>query len=490
MPSIHACRKCGREYSLSELNESKFCKSCGTFLSNTFYGSQTEQDSGYLPVIAKKQSNEPFWGLNSREHNHDLHEDRPKEETKILEDGQRKRIITYSDPSNIRKLVALPPYSSFTKFKLNLQARELKAIGAFDRLLSVDAIRTKLEPYPFQMRTALHILQDMNANAILADEVGLGKTIEAGLILKELVVRSLAKSILIIVPKSLTKQWQDEMLNKFGGRFVRTNDRSFIDFGMHDKIICSFGLLKTRIKDIERTHWELVIVDEAHTFRNIHSKGREKLALLPHDHLLLLTATPLCNKLNDLYSIVDLVDQGLLETENAFVSRYAADAKCRTVKPEMTRDLQHELSKVMCRTRRTDTDIPFSHRFVESRRIEAEDFEYRFIDEATNYLKDISQNRFKTIDQLEKENPSARISEAKSKAILIFQAITLQQSISSSPYAAIESLNKRYDKYPTERAAIDKLRKMAEQIKDPSKIQLLKNVIKEIDKEQAIIFCS
>jgi len=164
----------------------------------------------------------------------------------------------------------------------------------------------------------------------------------------------------------------------------------------------------------------LVIVDEAHKFRNIKSKRRTILANLPRKNLLLLTATPLCNKITDLYSLIDLIYPGRVGTESAFKSRYAADTKCRVVRQDRVDQLRNIVSEVMCRTRRVDTDIPFTNRIVESRRIEAENIEYEFIEKATQYLKDICDNKFKSIEQLKYENPASSKDHSESLGVLIF----------------------------------------------------------------------
>jgi len=397
--------------------------------------------------------------------------------------------ISYTDPHNMRKLAENGQYSSLEKFRLNLKAQEIKRIGFIDKLIAMDVLRTKIDAHPYQMKVALSVLQEMNVNAILADEVGLGKTIEAGIIMKELLIRGIVTSVLIIVPKSLMLQWKREMAEKFGENFVVANDKKeFVDFDADDRIICSSGLMVRRFKEIEKRNWDLVIVDEAHTYRNTKSKGRLHLTSVPRNYLLLLTATPLCNRLTDLYSLVDLIHPGLLETERSFISRYVADTKCRVARRSMVEELRQTIYNMMCRTRRVETDIPFTKRFVESRRIEANEAEREFIEKATKYLKDIGNNRFKTIEQLEQENPIRKITELQSKAILVLQAISMQQSLSSSPYATIESLRKRYDRYPSESAVISNLIELATKIQS-SKLELLKSVLTEIGKEQALIFC-
>jgi SNF2 family DNA or RNA helicase len=412
-----------------------------------------------------------------------------EEETVTGEKARHKYTCSFSDPHNIGALIQAKNYSTFPKFELNLEALTIKHAGKIDKLLSIDAVRTKLIPYNFQLQTALQVINEMNTNAILADEVGLGKTIEAGLIIKELLLREEINSILIVPPKSLLLQWKMEMAEKFGETFsIANNPSEHVDLDVDNRIICSHSLLSRKYDQLASRTWDLIVVDEAHAFRNTHSKGRVCLANLRKNHLLLLTATPLCNRLTDLYSIVDLIQPGLLDSERAFISRYAEDSKSRVVRPHEVNHLRENLRDVMCRTRREQTGIPFTKRFVESRTLEANQDEGEFIDKATEYLRDISKNHFKTIEALIAENPTRKISVSQSNAILVFQAITLQQSFSSSPYAAIQSLMKRQQRFPMEAEATSRLIKMASKVKS-AKMELLRNVLKEIPHEQAIIFC-
>ena len=396
---------------------------------------------------------------------------------------------SYSDPFNIKKLVSLNFCSSFQKFRLNLEALQIKNTGHIDKLIALDALQSKFVPYGFQMQTALQVINEMNANAILADEVGLGKTVEAGLIMKELVLRGEVNSILIVSPKSLLSQWKVEMDEKFGEVFSIANyPGERVDFKCGGRVICSHSLLVRKFEEFSGRVWDLVVVDEAHAFRNVHSKGRGCLGGLRKNHLLMLTATPLCNRLTDLYSIVDLIHPGVLDSERAFVSRFAEDAKSRVVREVEAPLLRRILRDMMCRTRREQTGIPFTKRVVESRTLEANPYEREFIDQATQYLQAVSQNKFKTIETLMAKNPNRKISGPQSHAILVFQAITLHQSFSSSPDAAIESLNGRKQRFPMEAAAADKLIEMAKKVKS-AKMDLLCNILREAPREQALIFC-
>lgn len=395
--------------------------------------------------------------------------------------------FSYCDQKNIQKLVQKNSYSRFLDFQLNLEARSFHQTAKIDKLISVDAIRVKLVPYDFQLRTALQVINEMNGNAILADEVGLGKTIEAGLIMKEMLLREEISSVLIVSPKSLLAQWKAEMAEKFGETFlVANNHRRAVKTS--NRIICSHNFLARKYEEFASRAWDLVVVDEAHAFRNPHSKGRVCIANLRKNHFLLLTATPLCNRLTDLFSIVDLIEPGLLDSERAFVSRFAKDARSRVVKPESADYLRRIVQDVMCRTRREQTGIPFTKRYVESRTLEADKTEREFIDQATQYLRNVSQNHFKTIEALIAENSARKMSVSQSNAILVFQAIALQQSFSSSPQASIQSLKRRQQRFPAEAHATGDLIEMAKQVQS-TKIKLLRQVLGEVPNEQALIFC-
>jgi SNF2 family DNA or RNA helicase len=413
-----------------------------------------------------------------------------RENTKTQDDHHLSRsshTFDFSDPYEIRKRIEQKSFSSFNDFKLQLQALSLKHSGRIDRLISVNAIKTQLIPYNFQSQTALRVINEMNTNAILADEVGLGKTIEAGLIMKELLLRGEINSILIVSPKSLLSQWKSEMAEKFGENFsVAKSSRS--NLKANNRVICSHNLMARKIDELASRIWDLVVVDEAHTFRNTHSKGRNCLANLRKNHLLLLTATPLCNRLTDLFSIVDLIQPGLFESERLFVYKFANDAKSRVVKADRVYELRQTIKDVMCRTTREQTGIPFTKRCIESRNLEPLESERMFNDRATEYLRNIYKNNFKTIETLMAENPSRKLSESQSNAILVFQAMALQQSFSSSPEASICSLKKRQQRFPSETQATEKLIEMAQHV-TTSKIKLLREVLQEIPNEQALIFC-
>jgi hypothetical protein len=159
-------------------------------------------------------------------------------------------------------------------FDIALQAARLATHAGFDRLISLPLVRD-IELLEHQIRTAKTVLRRFRGRAMLCDEVGLGKTIEAGLILSELMIRGLARSVLVLVPPSLIEQWQGEMRRKFSIELISHDDASFREHGPRawndfDRVIASIHTAKRephRAAILAR-RWDIVIVDEAHHLRN------------------------------------------------------------------------------------------------------------------------------------------------------------------------------------------------------------------------------
>lgn len=477
------CTTPEQQYSVSSNPNDNNCEKCRDIEGVESSDNKTENAADALPPAKKTRKHKTTDASSVRiTKSYEF-----EEETADGQKTRHKYTCSYSDPYNIQTLLETKRFSSFESFRLHLDAIKIRQSHQIDKLVSADVLQSKLVPYNFQMAIALKVINEMNGNAILADEVGLGKTIEAGLIMKELLLRGEIDSILIISPKSLLSQWQAEMAEKFGETFQIANGHR-LNFKTADRVICSHNLIARKFEELTSRNWDLIVVDEAHAFRNAHSKGRGCLASLRKNHFLLLTATPLCNRLTDLYSIVDLIQPGVFDSERVFTSRFAEDARSRVVKPEGAYTLRQTLREVMCRTRREQTGIPFTKRCVDSRTLEADETERQFFDKATEYLRGIYNNQFKTIETLMAENPNRKMSSSQSNAILVFQAIALQQSFSSSPEASIQSLKRRQQRFPSELQATNELIEMAQHVKS-SKIKLLKQVLHEIPNEQALIFC-
>ena len=204
---------------------------------------------------------------------------------------------------------------------LHYQARLLGLQSGFDRLLCLPLVRG-VRRYEYQETTALRVLREMRGRAILADEVGLGKTIEAGIVLKELIVRGLARKVLVLTPASLVTQWREELDVKFGLRFEIMDE--FEDWARHDLVISSIDTAKRDVHkdEIQRLSYDVVIVDEAHKLKNRATKNWRLVASIRKRYMLLLTATPVQNELEELFNLVTLLRPGQLSSYGGFRSRF------------------------------------------------------------------------------------------------------------------------------------------------------------------------
>lgn len=223
---------------------------------------------------------------------------------------------------------------SLEMYDLRLQAERLRVRGGFDRLICLDDI--EIDQYQHQLEAALHSLRDMGGHTLLADEVGLGKTIEAGIIMKELIERGLIHKILIIVPASLTWQWHEEMETKFLETFTVLEDIEQLPAPMDDRanaiqrgrwiISLSRARHATWEKSLLAHHYDLLIVDEAHKLRNHRTKAYDLVSQIRKRYVLMLTATPVHNHLMELYNLISILKPGHLGTRTAFSRNFIQSA--------------------------------------------------------------------------------------------------------------------------------------------------------------------
>jgi SNF2 family DNA or RNA helicase len=246
----------------------------------------------------------------------------------------------------------------------------------FDTFLSVPSLR--FTPFDYQLQAARAALRRMRGRAILADEVGLGKTIEAGLILAELRLRGLADRTLVIVPASLVTQWQEELERKFGMPTVpvgRDRDAPGGDRAWSvDRPVAVASLAAARRDPLKsalaRDPWDLIVVDEAHRVRSPRSASGKLIRELRSRHLLLLTATPVENRLRDLYEMISLVAPGLLGTAAQFRAAHGAGSAAPGAEPRNLAALRKLTAEVMIRHRRSEVSVLLPQRLAETLRVE------------------------------------------------------------------------------------------------------------------------
>ncbi|MCE4047070.1 MULTISPECIES: SNF2-related protein [Bacillaceae] len=253
------------------------------------------------------------------------------------------------------------PWSNWELFQLALEVEQHTIIPEFEGLQAPKHL-SDLTPLPHQLEVAKKVIEDMNGKAILADEVGLGKTIEAGLILKEYMIRGLVKKVLILVPASLVTQWSMELNSKF---FIpAVSQRKSYVWEQCDIVVSSIDTAKREPHRsiINNLDYDLVIIDEAHKLKNNKTKNYEFVQNLKKKFCLLLTATPIQNRVSEIFNLVSLLKPGHLGSETAFYEKYKKDS--RSVNDD--EHLKELVNKVMIRNRRSDTGIEWTKRVVEA----------------------------------------------------------------------------------------------------------------------------
>ena len=262
-------------------------------------------------------------------------------------------------------------------------AAAAKLLDALEENLLLAPIQSSVVPLPHQLYALNRAMSRDRIRYLLADEVGLGKTIEAGLILRELKLRGMAQRILVVAPKGLVRQWQAEMRLHFGENFQfiepselsaarqwRSEEENL--WRLNDQVICSLDSVKPlegrrgwsleqlsiynreRFEDLISASWDLVIIDEAHRMGGSTDQvARYKLGAALAEaapYLLLLSATPHQGKTDQFHRLMQLLDRDSFPDETSVSServrpfvvrtekRFAIDADGKPLfKPRMTR---------------------------------------------------------------------------------------------------------------------------------------------------------
>lgn len=288
-----------------------------------------------------------------------------------------------------------------TDYHAKYFAHELTKRSASDSIekLASSLFDAQIDVNPHQVDAALFAFRSpLSKGAILADEVGLGKTIEAGLVISQRWAERKRK-ILIIVPSSLRKQWNQELLDKFFIPSVILEATSFnrcIKEGnlnpferKNEIVICSYHFARSKDSYVTLTNWDLVVIDEAHRLRNVYKKTNKiantiKLAVA-NRHKILLTATPLQNSLLELYGLVSIIDEhtfGDLQSYKAQFARLDGGT-------ENYSDLKERLAPVCKRTLRRQVleYIKYTNRTAITQKFEPTDAEQRLYDLVSDYLQ-------------------------------------------------------------------------------------------------------
>lgn len=258
-------------------------------------------------------------------------------------------------------------FDSSNLLDLKVEAEEISKDTEISELISYNKIKKNLTyKLAHQTEGALRILRDFNGTALLADEVGLGKTITTGIILRECFERGFVKKVLILTPPSLVDQWVSELKEKFELDFKIIEDES--SWENADYAIASidrvkiFDKNKARFKH-ERAHeipWDLLIVDEAHKLKEKNTARWKFVDKIQKKRFLILTATPFQNDLIELYNLLHILKKGHLGTIKEFKKNFLNAGNKRY--PLNPRELKSRLDEVMVRRTRRQTNIEYKKR--------------------------------------------------------------------------------------------------------------------------------
>jgi superfamily II DNA or RNA helicase len=289
--------------------------------------------------------------------------------------------------------VTTPFHAKYWAHSLRL-AHPNNRVEALSR--SIGNARVDLNPH--QIDAALFALRSpYSKGVLLADEVGLGKTIEASLILAQRWAER-RRRILLVVPATLRKQWQVELADKFflpslilEARAANTLARQGAEnpFAVDDKIvICSYQFVFAKRDLVRRVNWDLVVVDEAHRLRSIYkgTKTAEGIvdAIRPARKLL-LTATPLQNSLLELYGLMGILDPELFGSQEAFQAQFLANDDVERRDAALRQRIQYVCKRTL--RRQVLEYIPFTNRFTHTADFVPSKTEEQLYEEVSAYLQ-------------------------------------------------------------------------------------------------------
>jgi SNF2 family DNA or RNA helicase len=292
------------------------------------------------------------------------------------------------------RLVALleGPPCSLARLRHGIHAHRLAGAESFTEMLSMARL-VGVERHSYQIETVHRVLRTLRGRALLSDEVGLGKTIEAMMVLLEYQLRGMAKRVLVLAPPALVPQWVGELATK-AGISARTTDRDGDALWRGDGVVVA-SLATARMQRtapaVQAEPWDLVIVDEAHRVKRRGSASWKLVDGLRSRFLLLLTATPIETELEELYQLVTLLKPGQFATPAAFRKRFVDPAN--PTSPKNREALRELLGEVMVRNTRASCGLKLPPRYVSTVVVEPADDERALYAAAMTALRAATEPR-------------------------------------------------------------------------------------------------
>ncbi len=324
-----------------------------------------------------------------------------------------------------------------TAFHSKYYAHELTKRCSSNSLekLSQSLNNATIDLNPHQVDAALFAFRSpLSRGALLADEVGLGKTIEAGLIMSQLWAEG-KRRMLCIMPAALRQQWERELAEKFfidsvileSGSYKSLQGQGVANpFEQKNRVVlCSFQFARREAAAIERTHWDLVVIDEAHRLRNVY-KSDNRIARAIRDAIgarpkILLTATPLQNSLMELYGLISFIDPHLFGNAESFRDQFAK--RLVNGRGEEFSDLKRRIQPVCMRTLRRQVSeyIRYTDRRSHTQDFTPSDQEWELYEAVSAYL----------------QRPQSYALPASQRALI---TLVLRKILASSSFAIADTL--------------------------------------------------
>jgi SNF2 family DNA or RNA helicase len=331
--------------------------------------------------------------------------------------------------------VAAQRFVSRDAYQLQLYAARMLLLAGFEELACLGNLN--FEPFAYQVKAARTALRRFRGRGLLCDEVGLGKTIEAGLVLKEYVLRQMVQRVLILTPPALVEQWREELENKFRlTGFVTNTDPEFRELGRDawttfPRVIASLATARRAEHRAVITDqvYDLVIVDEAHHLKNRASVSWKLVNNLQKKYVLFLTATPIQNDLEELYNLITILKPGQLKTPRQFRRQFVVQGDPRL--PKNRGRLRELLGDVMVRHGRSQVAVQLPPRRAQTVRLPLAPEERALYDDVSAFI------RARLSDGAGDDGQNAVL-----PSVHRFTLRTLQREIGSSALAAHPTLLK------------------------------------------------
>ncbi|MFO7750425.1 MAG: SNF2-related protein [Desulfobacteraceae bacterium] len=312
-------------------------------------------------------------------------------------------VVCNVDDAPFFEALSEPLPSTPETYELALLSHRIRFADSFESLVCLTSL-TQVRSFWYQEETAKKVLKQFRGRALLSDEVGLGKTIEALIILVEYIKRGMVATGVILTPTPLVSQWKEELKLKFNMDVPSTDDPEFQSgsrtFWDNPLVVASINHAKSKknFDLVTGREYDMIIVDEAHHLKNRSTLNWKLVNSLKKRFILLLTATPVENNLMELYNLITLLKPGQLATAKAFREKFMTRGD--PTDPRNQALLKELLNQVMIRNTRALAGIHIPPRFAETIRIEPLESDkvfYQRLEELILSLNEKKQGRAKTM---------------------------------------------------------------------------------------------